>query len=94
MARLLRPPHDDEELRRATEVLDGIQRNCAALPPLAVPAMALMMSHTELLLALYRAVEARARGEEELLDDAWAEHQECLEHLRVRCLRPLLKSLR
>ena len=76
---------DMELYRLVSSEVDAIGRACAHLPSVHVPWVALLVSHAELVHALWRSdgQSADLRGCEEALQ----EHLHCIDALARRCLR-------
>lgn len=94
LGHLLADPFNTDGIRRACDDLDGIQRFSAKLPGLSVAAVALRLSHAELMMALARRVDGLRVRAEAGLESAWAGHRSCIDDLRGLSIKPLLKSQR
>lgn len=69
----------------ASKQIDEVRALCAPLPGVAVPVARLLISHAELIHALWQQGEGRGAAEE--VATRLREHQACIDALARHCLR-------
>jgi hypothetical protein len=67
--------------------IDEIQRACAGLPELSLPWTELLISHAELIHALWRGGPAPDAGTVQEVEERLRDHLACIDTLARRCLR-------
>jgi hypothetical protein len=84
---------DMELYRTVSEEIDEIQRDCALLPDVAAPWAALLVSHADLVHALWRSTQPAApAGPAADVRPHLAHHLACIDALARRCLRAMERS--
>lgn len=84
---------DMELYRTVSEEIDEIQRDCALLPDVAAPWAALLVSHSDLVHALWRSTQsATPAGPAPDVRPQLEEHLACIDALARRCLRTMERN--
>jgi hypothetical protein len=84
---------DMELYRTVSEEIDEIQRDCTMLPDVAAPWAALLVSHADLVHALWRSTQtATPAGPAPDVRPQLERHLACIDALARRCLRAMERS--
>ena len=78
---------DMELYARVSEEVDEIRRFSAVLPALAYPCTALLISHADLIHALWARSQPSAAPDSGEVDRRLEEHLHCIDALARRCVR-------
>ena len=92
VARMVDTWLDMDLYHEVSEEIDQIRMYSAALPRLSVGWVELLIAHAELVHSLWRLRFQEDGADRTRLEEVHARHAECVEFLRVRCLRLLVRS--
>jgi hypothetical protein len=82
---------DMERYRTVSDGIDAIRRHAAAVPPVSVAFVALLIAHTELIHALWQQTNDGRAGNARHVQQAREQHAQCAAGLRRQC-RGLLRA--
>jgi hypothetical protein len=77
---------DMELYRNVSQEIDDIRLSCAAIPELTVPWTALLVSHSDLVYALWHGAGTRQGPPRDAVDHKLQEHLERVDALARRCV--------
>ena len=81
---------DMERYGGVSESINAIRRYAAALPPVSVQFVALLIAHTELVHVLWKPADAGGGDDDLALHAAREQHRHCAAALRIKCKGLLL----
>jgi hypothetical protein len=94
LAREWRDSPDMEHYARVSRQVDEIKKLCAGRRELAVQWVTVLISHTELMHALWRASYGKRPGVANDVEEHLRSHCDCIASLRARCKRLLAEQAR